>query len=85
MIVNRCDRALSRELLILFALAIASAALYAALYFYGDSLSHMAKLARQGQHTYFGLPIMIALLFSVVHGAFTDRFWTALGVRARSA
>jgi hypothetical protein len=31
---------------------------------------------------YFLVPIAIAFLFSFVHGAFTGRFWDALGIKA---
>jgi hypothetical protein len=30
------------------------------------------------------VPLVVAMLFSVVLGAFTDRFWDLLGLRAKS-
>jgi hypothetical protein len=34
---------------------------------------------------YFALPVAVAFVFSLVHGAFTGCFWEALGLRARDA
>jgi hypothetical protein len=34
-------------------------------------------------HWYFIVPVVIAFVFSFVHGAFTAEFWNALGVRPR--
>lgn len=32
---------------------------------------------------YFLVPVLIAFVFSFVHGSFTGRFWDALGVKAK--
>ena len=32
---------------------------------------------------YFIVPLLIAFLFSFVHGTFTDSFWRALGIRSK--
>jgi hypothetical protein len=32
---------------------------------------------------YFVVPVLIAFLFSFVHGSFTGRFWEALGIKAK--
>jgi len=60
-----------------------SAGLYFGLYTFNDDIRHIAEMTNQGDKTYFLLPIGIAFLFSVVHGLFTDRFWEALGLKAK--
>lgn len=60
-----------------------SAMLYYGLYVFNDDIRHFAELTNQGDRTYFLLPIGLAFVFSVVHGIFTDRFWEALGLKAK--
>ncbi len=60
-----------------------SGALYYLLYYFNGDLRQIAEMTNQGDKTYFLVPIGIAFVFSVVHGLFTDRFWEALGVRAK--
>lgn len=36
-------------------------------------------------HWAFVIPIAIAFVFSLVHGAFTARFWASLGIAPRAA
>lgn len=63
-----------------FALGMVSLAFYILLFRYEDVITHFAVLARQESGLYFLLPIGIALVFSLVHGAFTSRFWKAVGL-----
>lgn len=60
-----------------------SAVLYYGLYYFNGDIRHYAEMTNQGDKTYFLLPIGIAFIFSIVHGIFTDRFWEALGVKAK--
>jgi hypothetical protein len=55
--------------------------LYAALFLSeGDILAWTA----QGRWT-FVVPLAIAFLFSLAHGAFTHNFWELVGIRAKTA
>jgi hypothetical protein len=59
-----------------------SAACYALLF------SHEAEVMAAFTRTdelYWLLPVVTALVFSFVHGAFTGYFWEAVGIRARGA
>lgn len=58
---------------------IFSVALYAALLLNQDIINWY--FGRGG--VYAILPIITALIFSFVHGAFTGNFWTVLGVDAK--
>ena len=69
---------------IVVALGAASVLLYALLFWYSDSLTAIAQAARQGEKLYAIVPIAIALVFSLVHGTFTARFWDSLGLRPRN-
>ncbi len=62
---------------------ILSAMLYFALYYFNDDIRHAAEMTNQGDRTFFLLPIGLAFVFSIVHGIFTDRFWEALGLKAK--
>ncbi len=77
------DASLARRLLVLGALGSASAVLYALLFVYADHISALATATRNGAKYYALVPIGIALVFSLVHGAFTHRFWRLVGLRAR--
>ena len=72
-----------RRLLTVSALGIASAILYGLLFVYADHISALAAATRSGATYYALVPIGIALVFSLVHGAFTHRFWRLIGLRAR--
>lgn len=65
-------------------LGLASSALYLLLFRYADTLTALSVEARAGAKYYGIVPIIIALVFSAVHGAFTARFWDLLGLRART-
>lgn len=75
---------ISKEALVAMVLGLGSIALYALLYVFNDQIRHITEATNQGDHTYFLLPIGIAFIFSVVHGAFTGRFWEALGLQAKA-
>lgn len=60
-----------------------SIALYSLLYVFNIDLTHIAQATHDGNKTWFFVPIVIALVFSLVHGSFTSQFWEALGVRAK--
>lgn len=66
------------------ALGGASILLYALLFWYSDRLTAIAQAARHGEKLYAIVPIAIALVFSLVHGTFTARFWDSLGLRPRN-
>jgi len=58
-----------------------SGVLYASLYSYSPELTSMALATHAGDKTMFFVPIVIALVFSLVHGSFTSQFWDVLGVK----
>lgn len=66
-------------------LGMLSAALYAMLYIYNLDLTEMAQSTHAGHKGLFFLPIIIALVFSFIHGTFTSHFWDVLGVKAKAA
>ena len=74
----------SRKKTVLLAVAygLASAALYAALFANADQFTEWARRTRAGEKALFLIPIVVAFVFSWVHGAFTGHFWEALGLRA---
>lgn len=63
---------------------IASVGLYFILFLFNDELRGMAELISRGDKQLFFIPIIIAFVFSIVHGAFTGAFWEALGLKAKS-
>lgn len=72
-----------RALVITLVLGAASAALYFLLYLFSDTLPGLAAATRHGEKIYALIPIVIAMVFSFVHGAFTGQFWDLLGLRAK--
>lgn len=62
---------------------IASIGLYLLLFIFNDEIRHMAEATSRGDKTLFFVPIIIAFIFSIIHGAFTGHFWEALGVKAK--
>ncbi|MDZ7802760.1 hypothetical protein [Thiohalophilus sp.] len=62
---------------------VLSLELFRLLYVYNDEIRHMAEATSRGDKTLFFVPIIIALVFSLVHGAFTGYFWEALGISAK--
>lgn len=61
-----------------------SALLYFLLYLYSDVLLDLAVTVREGEKLFFLVPIIVALIFSFVHGSFTGRFWSYLGLEAKA-
>jgi hypothetical protein len=66
-----------------FAWGALSVMLYLLLYIFSGDIRHVAEMTNQGDRTLFLLPVGIALLFSVVHGLFTDHFWKSVGLTAK--
>jgi len=58
----------------------ASLALYVLLFLYADETVEFARRTREGETIWFLAPIVIAFVFSLVHGAFTGAFWDAIGL-----
>ena len=58
----------------------ASLALYVLLFLYADETVELARRTREGETIWFLAPIVIAFVFSLVHGAFTGAFWDAIGL-----
>jgi hypothetical protein len=73
----------SRALVLTLTLGAASAALYFLLFLYSDRLTELARLTREGDELYALVPLAVAMVFSLVHGAFTGHFWDLLGLRAK--
>jgi hypothetical protein len=63
----------------------ASASLYALLFVYADETVELARRTREGERIWFLVPIAIAFLFSLVHGAFTAYFWDAVGLKSAAS
>jgi hypothetical protein len=62
------------------AYGIASVALYALLFVYAGETVELARRTREGETILFLVPIVVAFVFSFVHGAFTGFFWVAVGL-----
>lgn len=62
---------------------VLSAALYVLLFMYSDQLNALAIATRSGEKIYALVPLVIAMVFSLVHGAFTNYFWELLGLKAK--
>jgi len=66
-------------------LGAASTALYLLLFLFSDELTELARQARGRSNKLAALvPLGVALVFSLVHGAFTGHFWDLLGLRAKA-
>ena len=63
-------------------LGISSAVLYFLLFYFEDTVLGWSKGFKK-EGWLFIAPIVIALVFSAVHGAFTGHFWELLGIRAK--
>lgn len=80
---NRIFRS-PRALVLTLILGAASAGLYFLLFLFADELTELAGANRDGQHQLYAfIPLAVALVFSLVHGAFTGHFWDLLGFRAK--
>jgi hypothetical protein len=60
-----------------------SGLLYLALYLFQNDIVQLADATRHGTRIDFIVPIIIALVFSLVHGSFTERFWGMLGLKPK--
>jgi hypothetical protein len=58
----------------------ASVALYVLLYLHAEQTVELARRTQEGEKIWFLAPIVIAFVFSYVHGAFTGHFWDAIGI-----
>ncbi len=63
-------------------LSITTAVLYFLLFYFEDTVLGWSNGFKE-DGWFFSMPIVIALVFSVVHGAFTGHFWRLLGIRAK--
>jgi hypothetical protein len=73
-----------RALVLTLVLGACSAGLYFLLFLFSDELTLLASANRDGQHQLYAfIPLAVALVFSLVHGAFTGHFWDLLGFRAK--
>ncbi len=72
-----------RAFVVTLVLGAASIGLFLLLYLFSDTLPQLAAATRQGDKLYALIPIAIAMVFSLVHGAFTGAFWDLLGLRAK--
>lgn len=61
---------------------VASTILYVLLFAYSDDLVDFARRSRQGEKVWFIVPVVIAFVFSYVHGTFTGYFWDVLGLKS---
>jgi hypothetical protein len=64
-------------------LGTASISLYVLLKLFSPELVQLAQATHAGSKDLFFVPILLALVFSFVHGAFTSHFWDVLGVKAK--
>lgn len=72
----------AKSILITVLLGCIVAALYALLFVYAPQFEELARRTRSGEKILFLIPIVIALVFSWAHGAFTGHFWEVMGLRA---
>jgi len=63
-------------------LGFSSAVLYFLLFYFEDTVLGWSKGFKK-EGWFFIAPIVIAFVFSAVHGAFTGHFWELLGIRAK--
>lgn len=65
-----------------FLFALFSLALYTLLLVFSQEI---LAISSRTDGAYFLLPVAIVLLYSFVHGGFTNYFWRVLGVRSKLA
>ena len=74
-----------RALVLTLVLGACSTGLYFLLFLFSDELTLLASANRDGQHRLYAfIPLVVALVFSLVHGAFTSHFWDLFGVKAKT-
>ena len=59
---------------------VVSIALYVLLYFFEEQILALSKEGRWN----FVVPMIIAFVFSIVHGNFTGQFWDMFGIKAKT-
>lgn len=62
---------------------VLSISLYILLYLFSADLVHIAQDTHHGHKTLFFIPILVALVFSLIHGLFTAHFWEVLGIKPK--
>ncbi|MDH5408711.1 MAG: hypothetical protein OEZ33_03315 [Gammaproteobacteria bacterium] len=67
-----------------FVFGVLSIALYALLYMFSTDLINISRDTHNGHKTLFFVPVVVALVFSLVHGKFTSYFWDILNIKAKS-
>ena len=73
----------SRQFLYTLVFGASSIFLYVMLYRFSGDIRHIAEITNQGDKHLFYVPLVIAFIFSIVHGAFTGHFWDALGLKPK--
>ncbi len=63
----------------------ASIVLYVLLYMFSTDLTQLAQSTHAGHKGLFFVPILLALVFSLIHGNFTSHFWDSLGIKAKTS
>lgn len=58
---------------------LVSLVLYFLLYFFEDSILEFTSKGGW----YFIAPVILAFVFSYIHGSFTSHFWEVLGIKAK--
>ena len=59
---------------------VISISLYTLLYVFEKEVLELTKAGRWN----FFIPILIAFVFSVIHGNFTGQFWDMFGIKAKT-
>lgn len=71
-----------KQLAVTLVFGLVSLVLYWLLIDNADLLVDFANRTRKGEKMLFLVPIVIAFIFSYVHGQFTGYFWESLGIKA---
>ncbi|MET0105892.1 MAG: hypothetical protein ABW072_12250 [Sedimenticola sp.] len=70
------NRALNKTLIY----GVISVTLYVLLYLFNSEILSLSKEGRWN----FIVPMIIAFVFSIVHGNFTGQFWDLFGIKAKT-
>jgi len=63
-------------------LGIVSAGLYFSLYYFEDTIMMWSKGYKESGWLFL-TPLVVAFIFSAVHGTFTSHFWEFFGIKAK--
>lgn len=63
-------------------LGLISAGLYFSLYYFEDTIMGWSKGYKESGWLFL-TPLVVAFVFSAVHGAFTSHFWESFGIKAK--